>query len=225
MLGVSKLRLTIAATVVCTFGFAAVPAQADNIVVNTWYAGFFDGTIPSPVSGAAGAFGTDGPVLGGGFASALAAPAGTTWTITLTSPGTLTVTDLQTAGDFFTVFDDGSQMLAATSPFTAAGQNPGQVSPGAGLTSFPCSRCFDTSAGADINEALGNANYSSATFFLLAGINNITIQYNGVIGGGFVDFIAEGASAVPLPPALPLFATGLVGLGLLGWRSKKKIGI
>ena len=29
-------------------------------------------------------------------------------------------------------------------------------------------------------------------------------------------------SKVPLPGALPLFATGLVGLGLLGWRRKKK---
>ena len=28
-------------------------------------------------------------------------------------------------------------------------------------------------------------------------------------------------SAVPLPAALPLFATGLAGLGLLGWRRKK----
>ena len=29
-------------------------------------------------------------------------------------------------------------------------------------------------------------------------------------------------SFVPLPSALPLFATGLVGLGLLGWRRKKR---
>ena len=29
-------------------------------------------------------------------------------------------------------------------------------------------------------------------------------------------------SAVPLPGALPLFATGLAGLGLLGWRRKRK---
>jgi hypothetical protein len=29
------------------------------------------------------------------------------------------------------------------------------------------------------------------------------------------------ASVVPLPAALPLFASGLVGLGLLGWRRKK----
>ncbi len=29
-------------------------------------------------------------------------------------------------------------------------------------------------------------------------------------------------SETPLPAALPLFATGLGGLGLLGWRRKKK---
>ena len=29
-------------------------------------------------------------------------------------------------------------------------------------------------------------------------------------------------SEVPLPAALPLFATGLGALGLLGWRRKKK---
>ena len=31
----------------------------------------------------------------------------------------------------------------------------------------------------------------------------------------------SGVSAVPIPPALPLFASGLAGLGLLGWRRKK----
>ena len=29
--------------------------------------------------------------------------------------------------------------------------------------------------------------------------------------------------AVPLPAALPLFATGLGALGLLGWRRKRKL--
>ena len=35
-------------------------------------------------------------------------------------------------------------------------------------------------------------------------------------------FTLSGATVVPLPGALPLFATGLVGLLLLGWRRKKK---
>jgi hypothetical protein len=29
--------------------------------------------------------------------------------------------------------------------------------------------------------------------------------------------------ATPLPAALPLFATGIGGLGLLGWRRKRKV--
>ena len=32
----------------------------------------------------------------------------------------------------------------------------------------------------------------------------------------------SGPSAVPLPAALPHFASGLAGLGLLGWRRKRK---
>jgi hypothetical protein len=32
----------------------------------------------------------------------------------------------------------------------------------------------------------------------------------------------DSQTVVPLPAALPLFASGLVGLGLLGWRRKKK---
>ena len=31
-----------------------------------------------------------------------------------------------------------------------------------------------------------------------------------------------GMTATPLPAALPLFATGIGGLGLLGWRRKRK---
>jgi hypothetical protein len=39
--------------------------------------------------------------------------------------------------------------------------------------------------------------------------------------GNFTDFHGT-VSQVPLPGALPLFATGLAGLGLLGWRRKRK---
>ena len=34
--------------------------------------------------------------------------------------------------------------------------------------------------------------------------------------------VSDVDSVVPLPAALPLFATGLAGLGLLGWRRKRK---
>jgi hypothetical protein len=45
----------------------------------------------------------------------------------------------------------------------------------------------------------------------------------GPLGPGDIE-ITHGASdnVVPLPPALPLFATGLGALGLLGWRRKRK---
>jgi hypothetical protein len=35
-------------------------------------------------------------------------------------------------------------------------------------------------------------------------------------------FDVSGVSATPLPAALPLFATGLGALGLLGWRRRRK---
>jgi len=35
--------------------------------------------------------------------------------------------------------------------------------------------------------------------------------------------IYDGVSSVPLPATLPLFATGLGALGLLGWRRKRKL--
>ena len=38
----------------------------------------------------------------------------------------------------------------------------------------------------------------------------------------FIDNVTYDAVATPLPAALPLFATGLGALGLLGWRRKRK---
>ena len=48
------------------------------------------------------------------------------------------------------------------------------------------------------------------------------IGSNDPSGNVVLEEITAVVSAVPLPPALPLFASGLAGLGLLGWRRKKK---
>jgi hypothetical protein len=60
---------------------------------------------------------------------------------------------------------------------------------------------------------------------LLAGLNIIQLSFNEIIGGGdgfAFDYAAISPIITPLPTTLPLFATGLAGLGLLGWRRKKK---
>jgi len=44
-----------------------------------------------------------------------------------------------------------------------------------------------------------------------------------VVPGVYIDTMVTGVTTVaPVPAALPLFATGLGGLGLLGWRRKRK---
>jgi hypothetical protein len=48
---------------------------------------------------------------------------------------------------------------------------------------------------------------------------NITLDTSGLTLGDDIEF-RQIATAVPLPAALPLFGTGLLGLGLIGWRRK-----
>jgi hypothetical protein len=60
---------------------------------------------------------------------------------------------------------------------------------------------------------------------LLAGLNIIQLSFNESISGGdgfAFDYAAISPIITPLPTTLPLFASGLGALGLLGWRRKRK---
>ncbi len=174
------------------------------------------------------------PTAPAGLAGAIAAPA-PGWVITLPCGGTLTVTDVEMSGDQFELFDNGNPMALAASPFTGPGQNPGQmgvisnglgncgpvadggalVPAGMSCTSVPVpNSTYDVSE--DINAALGNADYSSGTFYLPPGVNVITGVYLGVEYNGDFDFIIEPA---PEPSSLALFGTGLLGV-LFTFRRK-----
>ncbi len=68
----------------------------------------------------------------------------------------------------------------------------------------------------------GTANLDSSTFTLAFDIAGTTGTSGHDLLGATISLQAPIAAATPLPAALPLFATGLGALGLLGWRRKKK---
>jgi len=153
----------------------SVPASA-QLVSNQWYAGNFSAT-PSPVF--AGGAGLNGPLAGGGFANSTNLPASTSnsWTINMPSAGGLTVTDIQTAGDQFKVFINGS----SATPIQNTWLNPaGQSGTAGGDTSVPCppgGAFCDSSAGNNIAAGLADANYSSGTFALPQGNDTISLEF------------------------------------------------
>ena len=82
---------------------------------------------------------------------------------------------------------------------------------------------FDVSGGAITGVSFqGDLGTYHLSIVLQTGLNN-AILFNNAVGsgeGGPVTY--EAAAETPLPAALPLFATGLGALGLLGWRRKRK---
>ncbi|RBP04649.1 putative secreted protein with PEP-CTERM sorting signal [Roseiarcus fermentans] len=195
-------------------------AFADNLVLNQWYGGQF--SSPGPLTGGVyTSLGTDGPTFPTGFANAVAAPA-SPWVISLTHPGTLTVTDVQASGDQFELFDNGVAMTPAASPFTGPGQNPGQSGQAGGFTSASTVGAY---VGADINAALGNKSFSSGTFYLSPGANAITgkLLAANTQGPGDFDFVA---ASVPEPSTWAMILLGFAGFGVAGYRkSRARISI
>ena len=84
---------------------------------------------------------------------------------------------------------------------------------------------FDMSLAASYNAPFlaANGNDPATAFAALlagaiAGEAYLNIHSNAFPGGEIRGFLNE----TPLPAALPLFATGLGVLGLIGWRRKRK---
>jgi hypothetical protein len=65
----------------------------------------------------------------------------------------------------------------------------------------------------DVGFADGDVPYNGYVDAFKIGVNGVNTTY---------DFEASGGAATPLPAALPLFATGLGALGIVGWRRKRK---
>ena len=102
-------------------------------------------------------------------------------------------------------------------------------------TAIKCSQLKVPCCGFDNTEAtpffLATTNSAFSTYALSTPINvsgtavfspgNCPTTFGGCVE---IDSVTGDATftATPLPAALPLFATGIGGLGLLGWRRKRK---
>jgi len=79
--------------------------------------------------------------------------------------------------------------------------------------------------GNPTNNGNGFADFTLNTVAPFAATDQVLFHavWNNASDGGESFFIVPaGVSQIPIPGALPLFATGLGGLGLLTWRRKKK---
>lgn len=121
------------------------------------------------------------------------------WEFTLSGLGELFVVDGFLSVDQFEMFDFGGSI---------------------GLTSANTdgSDCDD-----DLTCAINDLNFSRGSYALAAGNHSITgIVVASGVGGGAGAFIIRDLRPVPLPAALPLFASALAGLGGVSWLRRRK---
>jgi len=157
-------------------------------------------------------------------------------TLTVGVAGPLTQVDIQLTtpptgftAPVFTGFD----ILSTTNgvPNTGAA---GIIGLGTLLSQTSTQAIFTTSLAVTVGEVIGIEPITSNISPSWAGQNpgsytrgadyfappNSAFLTSGAVNG-FTTFVTT-PSIIPLPAALPLFATGLAALGLLGWRRKRK---
>jgi PEP-CTERM motif-containing protein len=177
---------------VAILGAVMAPARASTIDTDIWYAGHFGSTAGVGLSPGfvVGTSPPDGNPT-------MIAPAGAPWTVTLSKPGELTITDVEESGDQFTL--------------TFTGATTGTVT-----TSTPV-------LGADVGEciscALSNPDFSSGVFALNAGTTSFVGAPVFMRAPGDFDF--EVTTIVPEPSTWAMMALGFAGLGYAGYRKAK----
>lgn len=109
----------------------------------------------------------------------------------------------------------GANLLGGTWGFVAAASGSGSATYNDG-TSVPGLSFGGVSAGY-------YDTYSQTIATIVGSSYTLAFDYNGSgNNNGFVVAAINSVSATPLPATLPLFASGLGALGLLGWRRKRK---
>ena len=128
----------------------------------------------------------------------------------------------------------GTDPLAPTDPCGSAA-GPSHCAPGG--TNHLGVFTTETGAGTPASILITLTAVGGNTWLTAASVLTPTTGAAAIYGHGFQAFAQDGLgplgtgqfggfySPVPLPAALPLFATGLGALGLLGWRRKRKAAI
>jgi hypothetical protein len=111
-----------------------------------------------------------------------------------------------------------SNLPASYNPFTYT-QDNNKILIGDNCTSTNCfaNKGTDTAFLFFSVDALGNPS-TSGTFAGVASTSNTSFSFSSTSLT-----VTLAPTTTPLPAALPLFAAGLGGLGLLGWRRKRKV--
>jgi hypothetical protein len=115
------------------------------------------------------------------------------------------------------LFTGTYNLTGATNSFTVSGGNVLTIADFIGGVSLLGFNWNSTTGGfAYLQSALGCNAFSGPTGCV---VDTVTLP-----GAGSLAFTLDtsGTSTTPLPAALPLFASGLGALGLLGWRRKRK---